>query len=517
MRTRIALIFAGIVAVTWGLAAAWLAGYGCAWTPDSHEYFNLARNLAEGSGYVLDIKFHYFRDFPVRHAGWGERPPLYPLLLAGLMTAAGSGPALFAANLLFAALAAGCAFLVCRRLGVPLLPAALGGLLVAANPWIFDISLGLHSEPPLLLLTYLFVLLLPAADDRPWRWARAGLVAGLAGLLRGNGLLLLASGILYLLLRRPRGLALRLTACLAPYLLLAAVVPVNAWLAHGEPWYDIHASHYCLPAYDLAIWQGFEYPYPTATGFICSNPGLIVRNCAENLLRYSYDFCLPWLFMFFLPLLVGVNWRGPGARHCFVLVLAAGLNLLLVASFWSHPPTARFLIPLLAQLIPVALRALAPDGLFFRALPPARRLRLRRLLTGYCALVLAAFVWQDVRQGEPHRGRARRGPHAPAVYADTLRMLPADAVVAATDPWVVANVARVPSAIIPEFTDQAQCERWLARYRFSHLVLDRLYTPYGRAFIERRLPELIAGGRLTVRNDDGRLLVLAVTPPPAAP
>lgn len=500
MHLRAAVVFLLIVLCALGVRLAWLNACGIAWSPDSHEYFNLARNLAEGRGYLLDIKFHYFRDFPVRHAGWGERPPLFPLLLALIYKlAGGSAAALFLVNALFPAFAAALGFLVCRKLAVPLLPAALGGLLLSFNPWLFDISLGLHSEQPLIMLTFLFVLLFPSADANPARWLACGFVAGLAMLLRGNGLLLLLTALAYLLYRRPRGLGARLAALLVPYLLLAAIVPYNSWRAHGEPFYDIHASHYCLPAYDIAIWQGFEYPYASATTFIAGNLPLVVSQLTRNAAKYATDLCDLWLGAFFVPLLLFVPWRGPGARQAGVLAAVALLNYLIVVSFWSVY-AARFLIPVVAVLIPLALRGgQAAVG------------RMRAMLPLYGLVVLLLFGWRLTQYCDGYIRRAAHGPHAPAVYA-TAQNLPASAIVAATDPWVVANVARVPAAIIPEFQDRAQLDRWLAKYGFTHIVLDRQYTGYGRAFADRWLPELVRDRRAILMKDDGRLIYVMVVP-----
>lgn len=515
-----------------GLRLVWLTAYGVTWSPDSHEYFNIARNLAEGRGYVLDIKFHYYRPFPVSHAAWGERPPLYPLLLSWLMRAAGagdglfhhcptlhpdnSGDVLFQANTLFAVLAAAAAYVLVLRLTRSGFIAALGTLLVSLHPWIFDNSLGLHTETPLLLFTYLFVLALPAADAAPRRWLLCGVLAGLAGLLRGNGLLLLAAAVVYLLLRRRQRALPQLAALVIPYLLLAAIIPVNTYQTQGEAFYDIHSSHYCLPAYDLAIWQGFEYDYPKPAAFIAGNLPLVLRGWAGNAVKYAYDFCLPWLFLFFLPLMVGVNWRGDGSRHLFVLVVAALLNYTVLVSFWSvYAP--RFLIPVLGLLIPVALRALAPDGFFFRALPATRHGRVRALLLFYLVFVLGAFAWQDLQQVAGYIRRTRQGPHAPAVYAALYRTLPHNAVVGATDPWVVANAARVPAAIMPEFRDRAQFARWAKQYGITHLVIDTEYTAQGRDFLTRFAPalcgaELLFGPVHNAEPVTGRLRLYVVPP-----
>ncbi len=51
-------------------------------SPDATDYINIARNLARGRGLVHSIKWHFFTADPATHSAIGERPLLYPLLLA---------------------------------------------------------------------------------------------------------------------------------------------------------------------------------------------------------------------------------------------------------------------------------------------------------------------------------------------------------------------------------------------------------------------------------------------------
>ena len=53
--------------------------------PDAVEYLDVARRLAAGDGFMLGVKAFHFGGTDVLHHGLAERPPLFPVLVAGLL------------------------------------------------------------------------------------------------------------------------------------------------------------------------------------------------------------------------------------------------------------------------------------------------------------------------------------------------------------------------------------------------------------------------------------------------
>jgi len=500
VKTLSILLCVIVFIIAFGSRMVWLQSHGVNFTPDSLEYLNIAKNLTAGTGYQLDIKFHYYRNFPVAHSAWGERPPLYPLILAGLLIIDNSPANTAILNSFFPAINTLLCFMLCYRLFRHRLAAFLGALLFSFNPWLFENSLGFHSEQPLITLTYLFLLLLPQVSGKNERWPVLGLISGASILLRGNGIVLVFSGIIYILFHRWPGKLRRLFLFIIPVILLWSILPINTYLSQGEAFYDIHSSHYCLPRYDIAIWHGYNYDYPSSSEYISTHFQEILSIWGMHTAKYLYDLINPWLLFILSPLVLFAFTAGPGRRPALILLLLTAINLLLAISFWSvYAP--RFLLYPLALLIPLSLRGFRP--LQKRLSPFKFQLLLVLVLGG----LLTAWVVKDDNLLEQYLTRQVNGPHAEANYRPLIGRLPAAAlpVFAATDPWIVSYVTNRPAAIIPEFTDAAMMQSWLKEFRFTHIVLDRFYTEYGRQFKARWVPMLLETGQITPVFSDNRL------------
>src|SRR6186997_198972 len=71
--------------------------------PDVVEYVDVARRLLAGEGFRLGVKAYHIGGTEVLHNGLAERPPLFPLMVAGVL---GLGLDLRAVQVMNAALAA---------------------------------------------------------------------------------------------------------------------------------------------------------------------------------------------------------------------------------------------------------------------------------------------------------------------------------------------------------------------------------------------------------------------------
>jgi 4-amino-4-deoxy-L-arabinose transferase-like glycosyltransferase len=216
-------------------------------------YRRTAANLVAGDGL-------FFRYTALPGESWTNRPPLYPLFLAGLQTVFGDSAvavvlaqsALGAASVLLVALLA-------LRLAGPraALIAAVG---TAFYPYFVGNDTTLIEQPLLVALTAAFTLVLVAALRRPLRGpgrlaagaCLSGLLAGLCVLTRETALVFAALVALLVLLRRsPAPFRSRLAWSTIFVLSIAAVC---------SPWLLRNHARFGLPVLSVtagkALWVG---------------------------------------------------------------------------------------------------------------------------------------------------------------------------------------------------------------------------------------------------------------------
>lgn len=243
------LLMVGI-AVASGILVLWLTRYGLRVGSDSVEFLVAARNLAGGVGLGLFGPNGSF--MPLR-----LHPPLYPLALTAL-DLAGLEP-LVATRYLNAVLASGVVLIV----GLVVLeltrsvPLSVGAALMTAT-WapLINVYSGALSEPVFIFLGVACVGML-AYGVRQDKWlivVAAGLLAGLAGVTRYQGVTLAAVGPTYLLVF-DRGTRMRKFKRAAVFFLLA-VIPLALWSAHLRISYGVYPSEGDIRISDL--WQRME-------------------------------------------------------------------------------------------------------------------------------------------------------------------------------------------------------------------------------------------------------------------
>jgi 4-amino-4-deoxy-L-arabinose transferase-like glycosyltransferase len=176
----IIVVVAGVVRVAYTLAVS--ADFPT--VGDAETYHLLAENLAEGSGYVRPRE-----DQPVPTA---EFPPLFPgvLAVASLLGADSLTTQKLVTSML-GVVSVGLIGLLCRRVGGPAVGLTAAAL-AAVYPMLFQLDGALMAESLYLpLITATLLATYWAIDGRtPFRWAVAGLLAGLAALTRAEALLL---------------------------------------------------------------------------------------------------------------------------------------------------------------------------------------------------------------------------------------------------------------------------------------------------------------------------------------
>jgi 4-amino-4-deoxy-L-arabinose transferase-like glycosyltransferase len=216
-------------------------------TSDSYFYYLSARSISEGHGY--SIMGHPTAFFPV---GW-------PAFLAGVFLIVGpSVAAIKAANLVLWALSAGLAYALGRQLRGRAV-GLVSGVLVAVSPTMTPYVMRASSEAlfvPLLLAVCLLLTKKDGASPSLPRSALAGVLLGLAILVRATAMLLPLVLPLWLLLRRPPRESWRSAALLA----LASVLVLVPWAVRNAA--VMHTAGLSTNG-GYTIWIGAN---PNATG-----------------------------------------------------------------------------------------------------------------------------------------------------------------------------------------------------------------------------------------------------------
>ncbi len=373
-------------------------------TPDSAEYELLARSLARGEGFTLPVRVRHDATGPVKHGAFGERAPLFPLLLAPLVPLLDDGrpsvaPGLVLVNVVLATLDALLVASIAWGLSKRPRVALAAGVLAAWSPPLVQVSCRLLAEPLGLFLVLAAVRLEALAPLQ-------GVLLALARLARPEAL---AASVL-LLLRKDR----RLVAALAFALVTLAALALGARMPQG---FLLHVSNFNDVMFS---WRPhLEPPTPLHVA------RLVLANAADlgyYALRYAHAVPL-------LGLLALVR-RDRIAVLAFTLALAA-------ACVWSTRDHVRFLVlPLALLAIPAALEA--------------RRLLGAQLFAVFLALSLFPLAWRHASETHHAFDAPNPGPWSvPEPLARTLRMLGPGEAFAAVSPWSLTLAADRAGLLLP--------------------------------------------------------------------
>ena len=287
---------------------------------DTYWYINAATNLAEGKGFVAN-HHNPLSEPPDTPLPTAYYPPAYPLALAGVFKVFGvSLTSAKVFNAVLGALTIPFVYVIARRLfdrRVGLLAAAAFALFPNAIVWL---PLPL-SEPLFTLLFTAALWVLVAFRSKPFAFGAAaavgfGLLAGLATLTRGTGLVLLPVALLFWLMRdggrtglRQLGLTLLATAAvLMPWtirnwvvvdspIVLASNTGVNLRMGHGP---DANGTVILLndTVYGIPGWRSLERPEWEVEGYrfytqraihyALTHPGRELELSAQKI-RYLYQ------------------------------------------------------------------------------------------------------------------------------------------------------------------------------------------------------------------------------------
>ena len=231
------IVFAVALAVRLGWVGMVQLRGGALFGPDALSYDVLATNLLKGEGLWKWDYQGLFLDPNKALVVRSFRPPLLPVLLAGLYGVVGHR--WWAARVLMAVLSAGTCVVVmriARRVFNPTV-SLLTGVLMAFYPKLVYYSGAIVTENPYIFLLALSLWVLVAGLDAGgwWRWAVAGGLMGLAALCRSALLAFPPLACLWVVLMRPRWRSLA-EAALVGVGLVVVMSPwwVRNWTVHGR-------------------------------------------------------------------------------------------------------------------------------------------------------------------------------------------------------------------------------------------------------------------------------------------
>lgn len=278
---------------------------------------------------------------------------------------------------------------------------------VAANPYVVLFGSKLLSELWFTALLVIALLLIEKAAENgsAGKWAvAAGAVGGLAYLMRTAGIVLLASGFLYLWMRRQRLKAFLYAAVMLPF--------VAAW----SVWARLHQLHTA----DVDLIYYLDYIRYEFINVHLSNLHLVLWKNVDRLIYAFGSLVQPnvsdSLFLKITAEVLGVGMisgvvrmvrRGKAVHYA---IFAAGSALMLIV--WHFPPDERFVLP----MAPLALAGCFTEFEHFAGMLRAgirHRDRSQRVASGimgaavaigltFCvglqAYVEGAVMGQDARQ-----------------------------------------------------------------------------------------------------------------------
>jgi 4-amino-4-deoxy-L-arabinose transferase-like glycosyltransferase len=471
--------------------------------PDAVEYLDIARRLAAGDGFLLAVKAFHFGGTDVLHHGLAERPPLYPVLVAGLLLL---GFGSLSAQVLNAALT-GLAVTLTALIGRQLFGREIGLLAAAlaiASPLVSERMIWPMTEALAVSLSLLATWLLMRDVDRPQvRWlGLAGVVLGLAYLTRPTVLSLIAAlAVTVLVLARDRRTAVRPLLAYAGGVAIS-FVPISLYsvVNRGSLFYSGQTYLYALYKDPEVMEYGFQRPLPTAFEFISNNLGLVLRAIGETFWAYGSLLFAEWELL--LPLALGwplAIWtlvRRQYPRAAVVPLVVAGVNFTFYGLTWSTFQD-RYLLLTMLILFPFALDGIRRIGLDRLALGavsgPAGRWGLRLGLT-HLAVIVALALWTphlarqyrgEFRYGElpaPTRKdegltwtappRWMRDGDLPRVVGWVRTRTEPLAVLAHAQPWPFTFFTGRPAALLPLNLSDQRLRELIVTYRIEYVLLD---------------------------------------------
>ena len=464
--------------------------------PDVVEYVDVARRLLNGEGYRLGVKAYHFGGTAVLHHGLAERPPLFPLLVAGLLGLGLDLRAVQVVNALLAAVSVGLVAEIGRSLFGRSVGAA-AGLLAAISPVVLARMIPPMTEALTIALILLATWIVVRAPEPARRqdYLLAGLALGLGYLTRPTvaALALALLPALVLAAQDRRG-AVRAAGWLSVGVLVFAI-PISLYsiATQGSLSYSGQSYLYAVHKDSDVLRNGYGRPLPTPVEFITSNFGFVVVAILENARDYANLLLLDreWLRPL-LPAWIGVLLALALRAYPRRAIIPAALAL---ASFATYALTwanfqERYQIPVLLLLLPFLAHGLTRLGL--TRIPLGR---LPRSLPLFLAVVVVGWwwlpTWRHQYQDEFRYGDEEVTPRVddglrwtgPPRWSDDPELARINAwlhdntdrddVLTHGQPWPYTFFTMRPATLLPTKLTPDRLQTFLTEYHVAYVLLDQ--------------------------------------------
>lgn len=464
--------------------------------PDVVEYVDVARRLLNGEGYRLGVKAYHFGGTAVLHHGLAERPPLFPLLVAGLLGLGLDLRAVQVVNALLAAVSVGLVAEIGRSLFGRSVGAA-AGLLAAISPVVLARMIPPMTEALTIALILLATWIVVRAPEPARRqdYLLAGLALGLGYLTRPTvaALALALLPALVLAAQDRRG-AVRAAGWLSVGVLVFAIpISLYSLATQGSLSYSGQSYLYAVHKDSDVLRNGYGRPLPTPVEFITSNFGFVVVAILENARDYANLLLLDreWLRPL-LPAWIGVLLALALRAYPRRAIIPAALAL---ASFATYALTwanfqERYQIPVLLLLLPFLAHGLTRLGL--TRIPLGR---LPRSLPLFLAVVVVGWwwlpTWRHQYQDEFRYGDEEVTPRVddglrwtgPPRWSDDPELARINAwlhdntdrddVLTHGQPWPYTFFTMRPATLLPTKLTPDRLQTFLTEYHVAYVLLDQ--------------------------------------------
>ena len=464
--------------------------------PDVVEYVDVARRLLNGEGYRLGVKAYHFGGTEVLHHGLAERPPLFPLLVAGLLGLGLDLRAVQVVNALLAAVSVGLVAEIGRSLFGRSVGAA-AGLLAAISPVVLARMIPPMTEALTIALILLATWIVVRAPEPARRqdYLLAGLALGLGYLTRPTvaALALALLPALVLAAQDRRG-AVRAAGWLSVGVLVFAIpISLYSLATQGSLSYSGQSYLYAVHKDSDVLRNGYGRPLPTPVEFITSNVDFVVVAILENVRDYANLLALDreWLRPL-LPAWIGVVLALALRAYPRRAIVPAALAL---ASFATYALTwanfqERYQIPVLLLLLPFLAHGLTRLGLTRIPLGP-----LPRSLPLFLAVVVVGWwwlpTWRHQYQDEFRYGDEEVTPRVddglrwtgPPRWSDDPELARINAwlhdntdrddVLTHGQPWPYTFFTMRPATLLPTKLTPDRLQTFLTEYHVAYVLLDQ--------------------------------------------
>ena len=464
--------------------------------PDVVEYVDVARRLLNGEGYRLGVKAYHFGGTEVLHHGLAERPPLFPLLVAGLLGLGLDFRAVQVVNALLAAVSVGLVAEIGRSLFGRSVGAA-AGLLAAISPVVLARMIPPMTEALTIALILLATWIVVRAPEPARRqdYLLAGLALGLGYLTRPTvAALALALMPAVVLAAQDRRGAVRAAGWLSVGVLVFAIpISLYSLATQGSLSYSGQSYLYAVHKDSDVLRNGYGRPLPTPVEFITSNVDFVVVAILENVRDYANLLALDreWLRPL-LPAWIGVVLALALRAYPRRAIVPAALAL---ASFATYALTwanfqERYQIPVLLLLLPFLAHGLTRLGLTRIPLGP-----LPRSLPLFLAVVVVGWwwlpTWRHQYQDEFRYGDEEVTPRVddglrwtgPPRWSDDPELARINAwlhdntdrddVLTHGQPWPYTFFTMRPATLLPTKLTPDRLQTFLTEYHVAYVLLDQ--------------------------------------------